>query len=89
MDIIRLIGDDLELDGAKVAKILDIGASERSRLEKYISYANDYENLQKSIAEDLDKLKDDLLHQEEIASRAYNEGKTDGYAEGKNDGASN
>jgi hypothetical protein len=82
MDIIRVIGDYLELDGIRVAKVLEIDASTRSKLEEYINYSNDY----KKVEEAANSLQEDLVHQEIIANKAYSEGKADGYAEGKADG---
>jgi hypothetical protein len=84
-EIIRVSGDYIELDNIRVAEILDIDASTRYRLEEYINYANDY----REIKEVADSLRISLSHQEKIASKAYNEGKIDGYAEGRADVNSN
>ena len=42
---IRLIGNDIEIDGRKVARVLDINASLRMRLEDYIRQADEYQKL--------------------------------------------
>lgn len=68
MDI-RLIGNDIELDGQKVARVFDISGTVRSKFEEAIDVAS-------GINLELDKIK------EEEYDRGYEEGWAKGYDEG-------
>lgn len=72
---IRLIANDIEIHGEKVARVLDISASLRIELEDFIDKADGYDDLLKESKKDLDE--------------AYNSGRSDGYADGVTDGRSN
>lgn len=78
---IKMIGNDIEIDGQKVARILDINATNRHRLYEYIENANSYPEVLKAATE----LQTELVLSEESAQKAYSDGKSDGYAEGKQD----
>ena len=73
---IRIIGNDIEVYGIKVARILDINRSLREDFE--------------SLIEKLDSVDDNKIsEQKEIDKKiqeAYTFGKVDGYAEGRDDG---
>ena len=84
MPRIKLIGNDIEIDGQKVARVLDIYPALRSNLEDFINKADDYKDLDNEV-EDLNKK---LATAVADANEAYEDGKIDGYAEGKEDGQS-
>tara|TARA_R100001015_G_C4629178_1_gene189824 strand:+ start:732 stop:983 length:252 start_codon:yes stop_codon:yes gene_type:complete len=77
---IRLIGNDIEIDGQKVARVLDINSSLRMALEDYVRQADEYEQL----SSETSSLHTDVIELEKSRAEAYEEGKADGYAEGKN-----
>ena len=81
---IRMIGNDIEIDGVKVARILDINATTRDRLYEYVENANGYQEVLKAATE----LQTELVLSEESAEEAYSVGKSDGYAQGREDGTS-
>ena len=81
MPRIKLIGNDIEIDGQKVARVLDIYPALRSNLEDFINKADDYKDLDNEV-EDLNKK---LATAVADANEAYEDGKIDGYAEGKED----
>ena len=54
MPRIKLIGNDIEIDGQKVARVLDIYPALRSNLEDFINKADDYKDLDNEV-EDLIK----------------------------------
>jgi len=82
MPRIRLVGNDIEIDGQKVARVLDLYSSLRSCLEEFIDKADSYKELDAK-AKSLDERIKTLTAE---ASEAYDAGKTDGYAEGREDG---
>ena len=84
MPRLKLIGNDIEIDGQKVARVLDIYPALRSNLEDFINKADDYKDLDNEV-EDLNKK---LATAVADANEAYEDGKIDGYAEGKEDGQS-
>jgi hypothetical protein len=59
---IRLIGNDIEIDGEKVARVLDIRRTLFYQLEAYIDKADAYDDLDKSHS----KLASELREIEEI-----------------------
>jgi flagellar biosynthesis/type III secretory pathway protein FliH len=77
-----LIGNDIEIDGQKVSRVLDISASLRQQLADFLERANNHEIEKTSF----DKLQGQLLQAEQDAQSAYSDGKADGYAEGREDG---
>jgi flagellar biosynthesis/type III secretory pathway protein FliH len=79
---IRIIGNDIEINGEKVARILDIRPTLLDRLIAYIEAANTYS----SIVDEILDLKDQLSLEKQKSEEAYDDGKNDGYAEGKEDG---
>ena len=81
---IKVIGNDIEIDGEKVARILDLNATTRHRLHEYIENANGYPEILKAATE----LQKELVLFEESAKKAYSDGKSDGYAEGREDAQS-
>jgi hypothetical protein len=85
MPRIKLIGNDIEIDGQKVARVLDIYPTLRSDLEDFINKADGYKDLDNEV-EDLNKK---LATTVADANEAYEDGKIDGYAEGKEDANSN
>lgn len=76
---IRLIGNDIEIDGRKVARVLDINASLRMRLEDYIRQADEYQKL----SEETSSLHTDVINLQNNLEKSYEDGKRDGYAEGR------
>ena len=84
MVTIRLIGNDIEIDGQKVARVLDISASLMAELDAFIEKANRQDTVEKKA----DEFQGQLLQAEQDAQSAYSDGKADGYAEGKEDGTS-
>ena len=70
---IRLIGNDIEIDGRKVARVLDINASLRMRLEDYIRQADEYQ-----------KLSEEPSSLRMILDSCVEMDQSDGYSEGKN-----
>jgi hypothetical protein len=85
---IQIIGNDIEIDGEKVARILDIRASLRHTLEDYVDRADGAKDSDKLIS----KLEDELKQaNEEIeeAKEKEEEIYSQGYSEGKNDANSN
>lgn len=82
MVTIKLIGNDIEIDGQKVSRVLDISASLRQQLADFLERANHHEIEKTSF----DKLQGQLLQAEQDAQSAYSDGKADGYAEGREDG---
>ena len=84
MVTIRLIGNDIEIDGQKVARVLDISASLMAELDAFIEKANRHDTVEKKA----DEFQGQLLQAEQDAQSAYSVGKADGYAEGKEDGTS-
>ncbi len=81
---IRLIGNDIEIDNQKVARVLDISASMMDDLRSFIHKANNYDNIDDKV-EDLQK---QITEVEKNSQSAYSEGKIDGYAEGREHGTS-
>jgi len=79
---IRMIGNDIEIDGQKVARILDVNSTTQQRLYEYIENANGYAEVIKAVNE----LQSELVLFEYSAEKAYNDGRSDGFAEGKLDG---
>tara|TARA_A100001518_G_C1175568_1_gene25476 strand:+ start:271 stop:519 length:249 start_codon:yes stop_codon:yes gene_type:complete len=77
---IRLIGNDIEIDGQKVARVLDINSSLRMSLEDYVRQADEYEKL----SSETSSLHTDVIELEKLRVEAYEEGRADGYSEGKN-----
>lgn len=77
---IRLIGNDIEIDGQKVARVLDITSSLRMSLEDYVRQADEYEQL----SSETSSLHTDVIELEKLRVEAYEEGRADGYSEGKN-----
>ena len=78
---IRIIGNDLEINGEKVARVLDIRGTLHRLLEEYIEKADTFDEIEKErddIKEENEELKDEK-------QEAYNDGHSDGYAEGKKD----
>ena len=66
-----MIGNDIEIDGIKVARVLDISATLRSDFEMLI--------------EQIDERQGDVGVTDEEIKEAYDSGKSDGYAEGRED----
>ena len=64
---VRIIGNDIEIDGEKVARIFDIRATLMSKLEEAVEQAS----------RDLDA---EFKEEEEVS---YESGKSQGFAEGK------
>lgn len=57
---LKLIGNDLELDGEKVARVFDIKGTVLGNLEEMIRRANDYEkDLDNAFNSGIDKGRDD------------------------------
>jgi flagellar biosynthesis/type III secretory pathway protein FliH len=77
---IRLIGNDIEIDGQKVARVLDITSSLRMSLEDYVRQADEYEQL----SSETSSLHTNVIELEKLRVEAYEEGRADGYSEGKN-----
>lgn len=70
---IRITGNDIEIDGEKVARIFDIRATLLSRLEEAIDVAS-------GINLELDQIKEDSY--EAGREKGYEEGWAKGYDEG-------
>jgi|TARA_R110000744_G_scaffold37653_2_gene86152 flagellar biosynthesis/type III secretory pathway protein FliH len=70
---IRMVGNDIELDGEKVARIFDIRSTLRARLEEAIDVAA-------GINLELDQIKEDSY--EAGREKGYEEGWAKGYDEG-------
>ena len=68
---IKMIGNDIEIDGIKVARVLDISATLRSDFEMLI--------------EQIDERQGVVGVTDEEIKEAYDSGKSDGYAEGRED----
>jgi len=77
---IRLIGNDIEIDGQKVARVLDINSSLRMALEDYVRQADEYEKL----SSEASSLHTEVIELEKSREQAYEDGKSDGYLEGRN-----
>ena len=78
---IHLVGNDIEIDGEKVARVLDIRATIKDKLAEALENANMYEELE----EKKDMLEIDL---ENAVAESKNEF-DDGYEQGANDAKSN
>ena len=72
MDI-RLIGNDIELDGQKVARVFDISGTVRSKFEEAMDIAS-------GINLELDKIKEEEY--DKGHEKGYEEGWAKGYDEG-------
>ena len=78
---IRMYGNDIEIDGEKVARVLDIRTTLLSQFEAYIEKADIYDDIDKELSEakvELKELKE--ITQEDTDSsfsRGYREGKAD------------
>jgi|TARA_R110000751_G_scaffold93338_1_gene182395 flagellar biosynthesis/type III secretory pathway protein FliH len=70
---IRMVGNDIELDGEKVARIFDVRATLKARLEEAIDVAA-------GINLELDQIKEDSY--EAGREKGYEEGWSKGYDEG-------
>jgi flagellar biosynthesis/type III secretory pathway protein FliH len=68
---IKIIANDIEIDGIKVARLLDMNASMREELE--------------SMVEEMNRKGRIATIPDEQIEDAYNSGKSDGYAEGRED----
>ncbi|MAE81418.1 MAG: hypothetical protein CMB80_01690 [Flammeovirgaceae bacterium] len=81
---IQIIGNDIEIDGEKVARILDIRVTLNDRLQDYITRADMSEEVDKELTQvenelreaknDLEAMKDEV---DESFERGYKEGKDD------------
>ena len=83
---IKIIGNDIEIDGEKVARILDIRTTLRDQLEDYIAKADMSEEVDNELSQVEDELKEsqsDLETMKDEVDEAFSRG----YAEGKNDAA--
>jgi uncharacterized protein (DUF3084 family) len=83
---IQIIGNDIEIDGEKVARILDIRPTLRDQLEDYIAKADASEEVDNELSQVEDELKksqSDLETMKDEVDEAFSRG----YAEGKNDAA--
>tara|TARA_R110002020_G_scaffold171656_2_gene361678 strand:- start:505 stop:747 length:243 start_codon:yes stop_codon:yes gene_type:complete len=78
---IHLVGNDIEIDGEKVARVLDIRSTLKDKLAEALENANMYEELE----EKKDMLEIDL---ENAVAESKNEF-DDGYEQGANDAKSN
>jgi len=67
---IRIIGNDIEIDGEKVARIFDIRPTLRTRLEEAIEIVNQEED----------------KNPDEEYQLGFGEGKSEGYSEGYEEG---
>ena len=74
---IHLVGNDIEIDGEKVARVLDIRSTHKDKLAEALENANMYEELE----EKKDMLEIDL---ENAVAESKNEF-DDGYEQGAND----
>mgnify|MGYP003138116335 FL=1 len=89
---IRLLGNDIEINGEKVARILDIRQTLMEDLEAYIDKADTYDD----IDDELSKVKSDLslqfLNYQHLQSNSQDfidSAFQRGYREGKSDANSN
>tara|TARA_R100001086_G_scaffold190188_1_gene107720 strand:- start:561 stop:851 length:291 start_codon:yes stop_codon:yes gene_type:complete len=80
---IRMYGNDIEIDGEKVARVLDIRTTLLSQLEAYIDKADIYDDIDKELSEAKVELKELKEITQEDADSAF----TRGYKEGKDDAA--
>jgi hypothetical protein len=87
---IKIIGNDIEIDGEKVARILDIRQTLMEDLEAYIDKADTYDD----IDDELSKVKSDLslqfLNYQHLQSNSQDfidSAFQRGYREGKDDAA--
>ena len=83
--VIRMYGNDIEIDSEKVARILDIRPTLMENLEAYIDKANTYDD----IDDELSKVKAELKELKEITREDADSAFTRGYREGKDDDNSN
>jgi hypothetical protein len=83
--VIRMYGNDIEIDSEKVARILDIRPTLMENLEAYIDKANTYDD----IDDELSKVKIELKELKEITQEDADAAFTRGYREGKDDANSN
>jgi len=81
---LRIIGNDIELSGEKVARILDIRSSLMQQLKELVEYANQFE----SVVEEKDNLVYDLEASESSARTEFDDGFDQGFEEGQKDSAS-
>ncbi len=75
---IRIIGNDIEIDSEKVARIFDIRPTLRTLLEEAIEIVNE--------AQDKNPDEEYQLGFGEGKSEGYEDGKSEGYEEGYEDG---
>ena len=81
---LRIIGNDIELSGEKVARILDVRSSLRQQVRERIEFANQFE----SVLEEKENISYDLQASEELARTEFDDGFEKGFSEGQLDSAS-
>jgi F0F1-type ATP synthase membrane subunit b/b' len=85
---IQITGNDIEIDGEKVARILDTRSTLNDKLEDYIAKADASEEIDEELSQVKDELKEVKNNLDDIQDQT-NEAFSRGYAEGKNDANSN
>jgi hypothetical protein len=78
---IYLVGNDIEIDGEKVARVLDIRSTLKDKLAEALANANLFEQLEEKV----DMLKIDLENAIAESKKEFD----DGYEQGANDAKSN
>ena len=73
---IRIIGNDIEIDGEKVARIFDVRATLKDRLSGAIDMAAAYEPMQEHKNSEI----------EDAYEKGYEQGKEVGFEEGRQEG---
>jgi|TARA_R110000751_G_scaffold38818_1_gene92824 hypothetical protein len=80
---IYIVGNDIELSGEKVARILDVRPTLLNQLAELLEYANQFE----SLLEEKENIAYDLEASDALARSEFDDGFDKGFEEGQQDSA--